>query len=85
METDTTDFIVVGSGAAGMTAALTGSLLGLSVTILEKADVVGGTTSLSAGSVWIPNTIHSPQKGDSRENAETYLKNTVGNLSLIHI
>ena len=79
METDTTDFIVVGSGAAGMTAALTGSLLGLSVTILEKADVVGGTTSLSAGSVWIPNTIHSPQKGDSRENAETYLKNTVGN------
>jgi succinate dehydrogenase/fumarate reductase flavoprotein subunit len=73
------DFIVIGSGAAGMTAALTGSLLGLSVVIVEKAGVVGGTTSISAGSVWIPNTFHSPEGADNVEQAQTYLKNTVGN------
>ena len=79
METEEFDFIVVGSGAAGMTAALTGSLFGLSSVVLEKADVVGGTTSLSAGSVWIPNTFHSPKGADSPVKAQTYLEKTVGN------
>ena len=73
------DIVVVGSGAAGMTAALTGSLLGLKVRILEKSDVVGGTTALSAGSVWIPNSIHSKSGADNKNRAKTYLRNTVGN------
>ena len=79
MEKTLPDFIVVGSGAAGMTAALTGSMLGLKVKIFEKADVIGGTTSLSAGSVWIPNSIHSTPGADSEEKTRVYLSNTVGN------
>ena len=73
------DIIVVGSGAGGMTAALTGSLLGLKVRILEKSGVIGGTTALSAGSVWIPNSIHSKPGADNKHRAKTYLRNTVGN------
>ena len=69
MDRDKPDFIVVGAGAAGMTAALTGSLLGLSTIVVEKASVVGGTTSLSAGSVWIPNTFLTPEGADNTEKA----------------
>lgn len=71
------DLVVLGAGAAGMTAALTASLLGLDVELLEKAPVVGGTTAISAGSVWVPNTDHAPP-GDSVERARTYLQATVG-------
>lgn len=71
------DLIVLGSGAAGMTAALTAARLGLEVELLEKAAVIGGTTAVSAGSVWVPNTRHAPPD-DSVERARTYLQATVG-------
>lgn len=71
------DLVVLGAGAAGMTAALTGSASGLDVVVLEKADAVGGTTAISAGSVWIPNTRHAPPD-DSIERARSYLQATVG-------
>ena len=61
-----------------MTAALTGSLLGLEVELLEKAAVVGGSTALSAGSVWIPNSHHAPAGSDSLDRARRYLRATVG-------
>ena len=38
-----TDLIVLGSGAAGMSAALTGAALGYQVTLIEKTDKIGGT------------------------------------------
>lgn len=79
MENKLPDFIVVGSGAAGMTAALTGSMLGLKVQIVEKAGVMGGTTAVSAGSVWIPNSRPSLPGTDSDKKMRTYLRNTVGN------
>ena len=60
-----TDLLVLGSGASGMTAALTASVLGLDVMLVEKADVVGGTTARSAGSAWVPNSRHSPPGRDS--------------------
>jgi len=74
-----TDLLVLGSGAAGMTAPLTASLLGLDVLLVEKADVVGGTTARSAGSVWVPNSRHSPPGGDTPENALRYLRAVLGN------
>ncbi|MCP5266766.1 MAG: FAD-dependent oxidoreductase [Burkholderiaceae bacterium] len=72
------DLIVVGAGAAGMTAAIVAASHGLSVELLERADVIGGTTAISAGSVWIPNTRHAAQGSDSVERARTYLRATVG-------
>jgi succinate dehydrogenase/fumarate reductase flavoprotein subunit len=72
------DLLVLGSGAAGMTAALTASLLELDVLLVEKAAVVGGTTARSAGSVWIPNTRHAPAS-DSTGETLMYLRNALGN------
>lgn len=72
------DLVVLGGGAGGMTAALTGSLLRLEVELLEKAEVVGGSTAISAGSVWVPNSHHAPPGSDSLEQARRYLRATVG-------
>ena len=50
------DVIVVGSGAAGCAAALGAQALGAATVVLEKAETSGGTTGLSAGAYWIPNS-----------------------------
>ena len=50
----TVDVVVVGSGAGGMTAALTARHQGLDTLIVEKAPVFGGTTALSGGGIWAP-------------------------------
>lgn len=73
------DLLVLGSGAGGMTAALTGAVMGLEVLLIEKTDQIGGTSARSAGSIWAPNSRHSPEGTDSFENALTYLRNAVGN------
>lgn len=49
------DVIVVGSGAAGMTAALAAAHNGLSALVVEKAAKFGGSTARSGGGVWIPD------------------------------
>src|SRR6476660_4002168 len=70
-----TDLLVVGAGAAGMTAALVGGLEGLKTILCEKSDMVGGTTATSAGTVWIPGSRQSSAAGvpDTVEQARTYL------------
>ena len=74
------DVVVVGSGAAGATAALRARELGLSVLVVEKAHKYGGTSATSGGVLWIPN--HGLTKGgDSREQALEYLNHLVaGNI-----
>jgi 3-oxosteroid 1-dehydrogenase len=80
MKTQAYDVVVVGSGAAGATAALRARELGLSVLIVEKAHKYGGTSATSGGVLWIPN--HGLTKGgDSREQALEYLNHLVsGNI-----
>ena len=58
-----TDLLVIGAGAAGMTAALVGALEGLKTVLCEKSDMVGGTTATSAGTVWIPGSRQSEAAG----------------------
>ena len=73
------DLLVIGSGAAGMTAALTGALEGLQVLLIEKCAVVGGTSARSAGSVWLPNTHLNVNGEDSIKHTLTYLRAAIGN------
>ncbi|NHF74453.1 FAD-dependent oxidoreductase [Paracoccus xiamenensis] len=48
------DLLVVGSGAAGMTAAITAAKRGLRPVIVEKSEYFGGSTAVSGGAIWIP-------------------------------
>jgi 3-oxosteroid 1-dehydrogenase len=75
------DLVVLGSGSAGLTGAVVAAIEGASVIVLEKADVVGGTTSVSGGGFWIPNNHHMGDSGveDSREEALGYMRACAGN------
>jgi 3-oxosteroid 1-dehydrogenase len=70
------DVVVIGSGAAGLTAALTASAAGASVLILEKSDLIGGTSAMSGAGTWIPCNRLAREAGlsDSREEALMYLR-----------
>ena len=70
------DAIVLGSGAAGMTAALVAATEGLRVCLLEKESRIGGTTAWSGGMVWAPGSRAARVAGfgrDSPERVRTYL------------
>ncbi|MEV6768075.1 3-oxosteroid 1-dehydrogenase [Nocardia sp. NPDC051030] len=79
-EPDTYDLIVVGSGAAGMAAALTAAHHGLSAVIVEKSEHWGGSTALSGGGVWIPgnSVLRQQAPADDTEAARTYLTDIIG-------
>lgn len=71
----TFDLVVLGSGAAGLSAAVTAAQAGLKVAVFEKHKHVGGTSAWSGGHVWIPNNSLMSAAGasDSEEEAVTYL------------
>lgn len=74
------DVVVVGSGAAGLAAAVTAGLRGLSALVVEKTELYGGSTALSGGAIWVPGNFHLDEAGlgDTREKARAYLDATVG-------
>ncbi len=76
---DVFDVVVVGSGAGGLTAASTAAAQGCSVLLVEQAKVVGGTTAISGGMVWIPanHKATAAQRADTLDAARTYLAKTV--------
>lgn len=71
----TFDVVVLGSGAAGMTAAVSAHEAGATVALFEKHEKLGGTSAWSGGQVWIPNNPHMAEVGveDSRERAIEYI------------
>jgi 3-oxosteroid 1-dehydrogenase len=74
-----TDLLVVGTGAGGLTAALTAAASGRSVVVCEKAAQWGGTSATSGGFLWIPASSLAAAAGsdDSVEDACTYLRHVV--------
>ena len=70
------DVAVLGSGGAGLTAAILAHDHGAQVAIIERSPLVGGTTAVSGGGVWIPLNQHMSELDieDSREDALAYCK-----------
>ncbi|KAA1050963.1 FAD-dependent oxidoreductase [Pseudocitrobacter sp. 73] len=69
------DVLVVGSGAAGLSAAVTAALHGASVLVAEKEPVIGGTSAWSGGWLWIPRNPLAREEGFNEEESAplTYL------------
>jgi 3-oxosteroid 1-dehydrogenase len=68
------DVVVLGTGGAGLTAALTAAAGGATVAVFEKAATVGGTTAVSGGIVWIPAHHRSPDGELTVDDAMRYLE-----------
>jgi succinate dehydrogenase/fumarate reductase flavoprotein subunit len=79
MNTRHTDILVMGSGAAGMTAALAAAKAGRKVTLLEKAGSFGGTSAISGGGIWIPDSLQARAAGIDDRSARDYVLGVVGN------
>jgi len=74
------DLLVVGSGAAGLSAAVTAAAHGLKVVIAEKEPTFGGTTAWSGGWMWTPRNPLARRDGivEDIEQPRTYLRNVLG-------
>jgi 3-oxosteroid 1-dehydrogenase len=75
-----TDCVMVGSGGGSLCAALAADAAGLQTLVLEKADVVGGSTAMSGGILWLPDNPVSRRAGvqDGRADALRYFDSLVG-------
>src|SRR3954465_4294115 len=65
------DVVVLGSGAAGLCAALSAAAHGASVGVFEKSHRLGGSTALSLGIGWFP--VHPHLLSLTRQDALSYL------------
>ena len=75
------DVLVVGTGAGGLSAAVTAASLGMDVVLAEKEKYYGGTTARSGGWLWIPCSPVAERAGvaDTVEAARRYLQHETGN------
>lgn len=75
------DLLVIGSGAGGLSTAITAKKHGVNdVLVVEKAEVFGGTTAFSGGVLWVPGNAVSRATGvkDNPADARRYLQNETG-------
>jgi succinate dehydrogenase/fumarate reductase flavoprotein subunit len=74
------DLLVIGSGAAGLSAAVTAAHHGLKVIVVEKDAVLGGATAWSGGWLWVPGNPLAQRAGIHEDPAQprTYLKHELG-------
>ncbi|GAA1008130.1 hypothetical protein Aple_045250 [Acrocarpospora pleiomorpha] len=74
------DILVAGSGAAGLTAAITAADARLDVLVVESTAKWGGTTAISGGGLWMPVNPLMVRAGvaDSREEALRYMQEAIG-------
>ncbi len=74
------DLLVVGTGAAGLSAAITGADAGLATLVVESTELWGGTTMRSGGGLWMPTNplINSIGVKDSVADALTYMEAAIG-------
>jgi succinate dehydrogenase/fumarate reductase flavoprotein subunit len=79
------DVIVIGSGGAGLIGALVAARAGKRVLVLERSELVGGSTAVSGGFVWTPNHHLLAEAGiaDSRADALAYCRATTAGGPLV--
>lgn len=77
MRATSSDVVIAGSGAAALTAAIAAADQGSTVSLVEKSDKIGGSTSFSNGEIWVPNNHYMKQMNilDDKESALRYLQN----------
>ena len=75
------DLLVIGSGAGGLSAAVTAAHCGLKVIVAEKAPVLGGTTAWAGGWIFAPRNPLARRAGinEPYEKPKQYLKGVLGN------
>jgi 3-oxosteroid 1-dehydrogenase len=80
---ESVDFLVVGSGAAGATAAIVAHDRGARCLVIEKSALYGGNTALSGGALWVPNNHLMRERGiqDSPEEGLRYLERVTAGTS----
>lgn len=78
----TVDLLIAGSGGGGMVAALAAIDTGIEPLVLEKQELVGGSTGMSGGMVWMPNNplMRAAGIADSHEDAMAYFDDVVGDI-----
>jgi 3-oxosteroid 1-dehydrogenase len=76
------DLLIAGSGGGGMVAALAALDSGLEPLVIEKQGLIGGSTGLSGGMVWLPNNPLMRADGipDSHEDGLAYFDDVVGDI-----
>ena len=76
------DLLIAGSGGGGMVAALAAVDAGIEPLVVEKQDLLGGSTGMSGGMVWLPNNPLMRADGipDSHEDGLAYFDDVIGDI-----
>src|ERR1700759_499069 len=76
------DLLIAGSGGGGMVAALAAVDAEIEPLVVEKQGLIGGSTGMSGGMIWLPNNPLMRSEGipDSHEDGLAYFDDVVGDI-----